>query len=331
MRVLYSIVHPVTYSETYIRAEIDWMVDHGVEVSFWAQTERLCPGYPLPERLIISANVEEAIERFKPDLIHAHKIPFARAALAGANAHSIPLTVRGHSIDFSVPELQELPDAARIWLFPTMARWCDQANVEALPVAFDPQEFYPAEPDPQRYVVRAAQCKPGKDVEGFIRIARLCPDVRFTLIATSVGPTDAFIDYVQRAAPPNVLVLRHLDNEVTAEIVRRAWVCLRSHDPDGHTYGMPISIAESMSAGLPVIVRATSPDDAASTGAEDYVGDAGFVYTDHEAGAQLIQRIMSWTPEERRAAQVRSTARAQRFRADVVLPRMLRVWGDLTR
>jgi hypothetical protein len=328
LRVLYASAYPLPYSESYTHTEIRWMQAQGVDVRLWAKSKANAPGYPLAAHETVGGSIGRVIDEFRPHVIHSHRVDSALAALPVAVKYSIPLTVRGHSVDFAESDYRKLTGAARIWLFPHMAvLFPDQPNVEAMTVAYDSTLFYPEEPDPRRYVVRAGFCNTNKDVEGFLAVAKLCPGVAFELVVT--GPYREFIEEVERTAPPNVRVHKTLTNEETAAIVRKAWVCLRSHDTTAHAYGMPISIAEAMGAGLRVVARAGDPSSPARFGPEDYIGGAGFVYRTSEAAAWAMRQTVGLSRADWEDARKCSLVRALRYRADVVLPRMLDVWLDL--
>lgn len=337
LRVLVASLHPVPYCETYIRSEIDWLELQDVEFSWWAQCPATQRGYPSPEHALVGGLVSAAVERFKPDLVHVFKLNTAADVLAEGINKKLPVTVRGHSIDFSVPRVRLLKAASRVWLFPHHAAWvCDQQNVEVLPVAYDPQRHYPltASATSSPYVVRAAYGAPwGKGLDEFVEIARLCPDTVFKLAVVPVGlpEHDRMLSELLNTAPRNVVVSFNLTNEDAAALVRKAKVCLRGHDPNSHAYGMPISIAEAMGAGLPIIARAGDEDTAAQLGPESFIGDAGFFYKTIEEGANLVREIMAWSPELYEShRQRRVLPRARLYRNDVVLPRVLDVWRSLT-
>jgi glycosyltransferase involved in cell wall biosynthesis len=328
LRVLYASAYPLPYSESYTRGEIQWMQAQGADVRFWAKSKANAPAYPPEPYVTVTRSIGTVINEFKPHVIHTHRVDTALAAWPHADMRGIPLTVRGHSVDFDEASYRKLTGAARLWLFPHMAAlFPDQPNVEALPVAYDPRLYYPEEPDPMRYVVRTGFANANKDIASFNAVARLCPKVPFELVLT--GPYQGFMTAIAFEAPNNVRVHRGLTNEEAATIVRKAWVCLRSHDTNAHPYGMPISIAEAMGAGVPVVARAGDPSSPSRFGPEDYVKDAGYCYTTVETGARIVREISGWPRNRWEEARATSYAQAQQYRTDVVLPRMLDTWLGL--
>jgi glycosyltransferase involved in cell wall biosynthesis len=306
--------------------EIAWLRAHNIEIALWTSGPRAAPGPTLGIEL--GGTLTEAVAAFKPDIMHrwTHANPNVERVTAETIGQlGVPFTIRGHSHGFSVPLYRGLKSAARIWLFPHHAELVKQDNVESLPATYDPALFYP-EP-PQEYVVRAGACRPGKDIEGFIRVAVLAPSIKFVLIVT--GSNVRYIDAIVQQAPANVTVHVHLPRHEAARIVRRARLCLRSHDTRGHTYGMPVSIVEALGAGLPVIARRADRAEAARFGPETFIGDAGLLYQTEEEAAQLVQEVFSWPVEQYREARKRALARASGWRTDLILPRIQAVWREL--
>jgi hypothetical protein len=330
MKVLCIDPRPTAHSETYISEEMSWMQRHGVEIGFWAARERYAPGPTDYETYEVKGTLAEANETFRPDVmnIYSHVHPAEVEELAHkALALGVPLTIRGHSFGFNVAVCRRLRAAARLWLFPHHAKLIDQENVEPLTVTYDPSLYFPEEPASARYVVRAATARPGKDLEGFLRLASMCPSIPFVLIVTS-GDT-GYLASLAVQAPSNASLYFNLDMTASAAIVRKGWVCLRSHDLDSHAYGMPVSIVEAMGAGLPIIARSGDPDSAARFGPESYVGDAGLYYRTDDEAVKLVQEVIEWSRDRWNQARSVALKQADQYRADVVLPRMLEVWRSL--
>lgn len=327
-RVLFVDPYPRAYCETYISSEAAWLKKNGVNIASWSRGERVTPGVD-DDRIL--GSLAEACAAFNPDILHlyahlrpAEVVSFVRAELLPTGR---PFTIRGHGYGFDTETIPELHEAARIWLFPHHAAALGaQDNVEVLPVSYDPTLYFP--PDTRNpVVVRAGAARAGKGLEGFLRVAALCPSVAFVLIVT--GADSDYLYGLAHQATANVTVHMHLPAAKAAEIVRHARVCLRGHDLNSHSFGMPISLAEAMGAGLPVVVRAADPASPSRFGPEEYVSDAGFLYRTEEEAAEIVERVMHWSVAERADAEQRALARARLYRADVVLPRMVEVWREL--
>lgn len=329
MKVLCIDPRPTAHSETYISEEMAWMQRRGVEVGFWAAGERYAPGPAAYETYEVKGSLAQAVEIFRPDVMnmYAHVHPTEVEELTQeALQLGVPVTIRGHSFGFNVAVCRRLHAVSRLWLFPHHAELIEQENVEPLTVSYDPGLYFPEEPV-GRCVVRSATARPGKDLEGFLHLATLCPSVPFVLIVT--GGDNAYLNALKAQAPANARLYFNLEMADAAAIVRRGWVCLRSHDPNSHAYGMPVSIAEAMGAGLPIIARATDPDSAARFGPEGYAGDAGIYYRTDEEAVKLVHEVVDWPRERWNQARAVSLKQADQYRADAVLPRVLKVWQEL--
>ena len=101
-----------------------------------------------------------------------------------------------------------------------------------------------------------------------------------------------------------------------------AWVYLRGHDPMAHRYGMPISIAEALGCGLPVIARSTPVT-------HSYIGPGGQFYGTVEEAAQLVQQTIDWSRSEWDKTRVAALAHAAQYTADANLPQVLAHWRDV--
>ena len=85
---------------------------------------------------------------------------------------------------------------------------------------------------------------------------------------------------------------------------------------------MPISIAEALGCGLPVIAR-SGPE------ARDYIGRSGQFYDTVEEAAQLVQGTIGWSRSEWDWARVAALQDATRYTTDANLPQVLAHWDDL--
>jgi hypothetical protein len=327
MRVLYAVYHANALSEAYFRAEAAWMAARGVEVAFHAMEampSETNSGHATPQQCWVGGDIRDTIADYKPDIVHAN---WVRVAMDVAPLVDRPMTVQGHSFGEGsrmedVDVLAALDQVKRIWLFPHFVGRFTHPKVAPLPVCFDETRYTPGIPDARRYVCRAAGGKRDKAVEEFVRIAELVPDVDFRLAMTQ---TPGDLDYpseVAASAPPNLTVSINLDPEPMADLVRRAYLCLRQHDPSAHPYGMPVSIAEALGAGLPIVARR---DPAAVA----FIGDAGYYYDRVDEAAELIQRLARLPHADWLALRETSLQRSVRFRTSAVLPTVLSTWESM--
>jgi hypothetical protein len=260
-------------------------------------------------------------------------------ALAGAGR---PVTIRGHSFDFAPRVVEKLAShgaVRRVYLFPHLAaqprprrllrgrgRLDVLPAVRSLPCTYASRRYLPPASGKDRTLVfRATAGLPTKDLSSFIRVAAACPGFRFVL-AMTISPNfprlrGQLLRQVERAKAP-VEIRFNLQHEEVAELTGRAGICLRSHDPRAHVYGMPISVAEAMATGSYVVAR----DDPA---ARAFLGGAGAFFRRDEEAAALINATLRWSDADwdREAAAARDRAAA--YRDDAVLPAVVHDWRSL--
>lgn len=333
MRVLYATWHPNALSESYIRTEIDWMEEQGVETAMWSSRPHLPQAsYSMPPRRRVFTDMRSAVQEFHPDLVHAHWFRVAEAVAPVVFAHMLPMTVRGHSfgedrgtfsrIDRGVQSLVAAPSVERIWMFPHVAARYEDVKVLPLPVCFDSKRYRPASGNflhasRAPYVFRAGPGKAGKGIDEFLEIAQAAPDIKFILALTSMVDRPDAPTEITSTATPNVEVFSNLQHDNIATLMRGASVYLRGHELTGHPFGMPISMAEAMGSGTPVLGRADVDGFVTA-----YVGAGGACYSSIPEAVDLIRGFLhEGVPARRRAFE-----RSRVFTADVVLPEVLREW-----
>ena len=260
--------------------------------------------------------------------MHAHPVFIAEMVADEVERSGLPLTARGHvgSGGLEKEDLKAICGFAsrevvsRIWVFPQIAADISHPKVTALPACYASEYFLPGEPSGSRYVLRIGTGLPGKGWEEFLEIARRCPKIPF--VAALAIPSKAYADELVAGTPKNLRVYRDLQREECVKLMQGAWVYLRGHDPKSHRYGMPISIAEALGCGLPLIAR-SAPD------AHDYIGHGGQFYDTVEEAAQLVQRTIDWSRFEWDRSRVAALERAAQYTADANLPQVLAHWCDL--
>lgn len=335
MRVLYALEDYPVPSETYVETELDYFLERGIEVAAWSRrTDPKRPPWRIP---VFEGPIRNAVKSWRPDLIHVHWFVIAPSVTAGG--FGIPITIRAHSFEYSADAVKTFafhPDVRAIFLFPHfldaflksprgagLTKEALAEKVIPLPSAYNEKMFYP-EPKVPRTVVRATAGLNGKDFESFIDTARACPESRFTLVTSIPKEDDSCVRNIvgRNAMYGNpVQILTDVSREETAAIVRRSEICLRSNNTQGHPFGMPISIAESMGAATIPIVR---DHDAARR----FVGDAGLYFTTVPEAAAAIRKIQAdWTLAE--SLRKASIDRAKLHASSAVLPVIFRVWSKV--
>jgi glycosyltransferase involved in cell wall biosynthesis len=331
MRVLYVIGFQGALSESYVRTEIEWMQRQGIDVCTVSHEPQPLAAYPdtIPaDKRLVGRSITAAVARFQPDLIHAHWLVTLlqqkhRPFLDGLK---VPITVRGHGFDSirsNIAAIAGIPAVRRIWLFPHFMYDVQHPKLQALPVAYNNAIMTPGTAPPTSpRVLRVMAGLPQKRIENMLEIARLCPEIPFTLIMTQAPEPDyGYAATVRAAAPPNVEVLFDLPREEVLGHFQRSTIYLMT--PPDHRFGMPISIAEAMGVGLWPLVPLLP-------GARAYIGHAGMTFDSLGEAAALIKVAAGWEPHIKERYRVAAVEQAQQYSADVVLPTILDEWRQLT-
>jgi glycosyltransferase involved in cell wall biosynthesis len=319
-RILYVLEdYPVT-SETYVEAEIEYFLGKGIEIAAWSRRQDPLRG--VGQVPVFTKSIQEAVQTFRPQGIHVHWLPIAPSALTAGVG--LPVTVRAHSFEFNASVVRSYADhasVAAVFLFPHLARSIGSSEkIIPLPCAYSERLFYPREKE-LGTVVRATAGLGTKDIDSFLDAARACPEARFTLITSRPKENDSYLNnLIGRNAAMGVpaMILVEVPREEAAEIVGRSQICLRSNNPSGHPFGMPISIAEAMASGTIPVVRDHDP-------AREYVGDAGLYFQNVWESVDRIRQILG---DGQLASRLRAASieRAKRYAASAVLPKILEVW-----
>ncbi len=326
MNVLYLLFHPDALSESYIRTEVEWMQRQGVRVSILAHAPHTST-YPNTVRDVqIGGTVESAIERFEPDLIQVHwMLVVTWLYLDEIEKIQIPITVRGHSFDFTrkrAEQLAVLDSIRRIWLFPHFAAEVLHPKVRPLTCCYEGAIYTPGTPRRPGQVLRVAAGIPRKGIEEFIEIARACPGIKFVLAMTrALAPDDAYPERIIASAPTNVEVRLNLQREELRSLMQESSIYLRGNG-SRHAFGMPVSIAEALGCGLLVV----APDVPV---ARSYIGDAGRFYNSVPEAVDIVKEALAWPDAAWQSARSASLARAELYRTDRVLPTILDQWRAL--
>lgn len=323
MKVLYILWNYPQISETYVTAEIAFAMSQGISVSVWTKISRT-PGL-LEQCPVYRGTLPEAIAKVKPDLIHVHYLEVAERH-AKEIPPSIPITVRGHSFDWSpgaAVRVAELTAVKRVYVFPAFSRMVSHQKIAPLPVAYSSTRFPGPAPKDRCMVLRVAAALPTKGLEDFFSVARLVPEFRFLLVAAKAGGAGTFDeDLVRMGNESGVKVHIGLSWDVTAALTRHAGIYLHTWNPKRNPFGMSISIAEAMATGAYVLAR-QGPESS------EYLGAAGDLYGSPEDAAELIRKTASWPGERWELVRRAATQRASCFSDQAVLPPLVDHWKSL--
>ena len=274
---------------------------------------------------MIGGPLKAAVKAFKPDAIHVHWFPMVSCVLV--EGFGIPVTIRAHSFEFSPTVARGYafhPGVSAVFLFPHLfeAAFRGVAPGNAIPLvsAYDERMFYP-EPKERSTVIRATAGLQTKDIDMFLDVAKACPELKFTLITSRPKGDSSYLNGLlarnaSMGAPVNILV--EIPRSAAAAVVRKSEICLRSNNPQGHPFWMPVSIAEAMGSGTIPIVRDHAP-------AREYVGDAGLYFNSIQEAASRVRELVA-DPELSGRLRTASIARARRHASGVVLPTIFQAW-----
>lgn len=322
MRVLYVLWNYPQISETYIATEIGFAQKLGIEVHVWTMESR----HDIePQCMVHRGSLSEAIAAVGPDLIHIHYLVVAKRHLQEIPP-GIPVTVRGHSFDWSpgnAREVGEYQHVKRLYLFPHfVAQMGGHPKAFPLPVAYDPAMHFPAVSKNRKLVVRLAAGLPTKGLDDFLAVANRCTDFKFVLGVSRAGGGDEFLNQLVRLnsyVKDRVEIVVDVHPKMAADLNRRAGIYLDTHDPKGHAFGMPISIVEAMATGSYTLALDVPP-------ARTFMGDGGAFYRNPEEAAKLILETTSWTEVDWDQRSGKAMQRAACFRDDAVLSHLIQDW-----
>jgi glycosyltransferase involved in cell wall biosynthesis len=331
-RVLYAIWHYPQVTETYLEAEIRALGRRGARIEVWSDGKVAVP-YPAAVP-VHRGSLAEAIDAFRPDLVHSHWLTSALDYEPVVAARGLPMTVRAHGFETTPEAIRAVlarPSVQRLYLFPHQLNgFGGDPRVRAVPAAFDTERFRPPHEKDPRLVVRTAAALPAKDLGFFLELAKRVPELRFVLAAATCTDMEHYPGELRalaaRLGSPAELRL-DLPLDEAAALVARAGLYVHTAVPPGEPghspIGMPISIAEAMATGAHVLVR-----DLPALRA--YVGEAGTCYRDLDHATQLLEETLHWDEARWRAARTASVDRAFAAHADeTTLAPVLDDWREI--
>ncbi len=323
MRVLYVLAHFPQRSESYVDAEMAYVRSQGVQVEVWSPMA----GYgDVPTVQIHRGSLADAIKGFSPDVIHIHHMTTSDYYLD--NCPKGRVTVRAHSFDWDLDRVKRVaqhPAVRRLFAFPHLAE--SIPGVVSLPVAYDTKHYYRSMKKYQS-VVRLSAGLLTKRLEDFLIVGNeLHTQADFALAINFTPGKEASVSdtlaKLNASLGGHVRILKNLSKDDAAELTRRAAVYMHTYDHTSHPFGMPISIAEAMATGALVLARSNG------VGVHAYMGDAGLFYSSTEEAKKIIQVALAMSEQERDGVADVSCRVAERFRPEVVLPRLLEEWESI--
>lgn len=322
MRVLYVLAFYPQNSESYVEAEMEFMVERGVEISVWSPTQ----GYGDPSSFqVYRGPLKDAIASVRPDVVHIHHMTTASRYVDELPKKSV--TVRAHSFDWSDGLANQMiahPSVRCLFAFPHLARRV--SGTVPLPVAYSDKRIRRFDIKDPKLVVRLAAGLPTKNLVDFLKVGnRFKGEVSFTLAVTKGVGVERVADDLHnenKSLGGYVKILSNLSRGNAIGLMQAAGTYMSTYDASAHTFGMPISIAEAMATGAFVICREAD-------GVSEYMGEAKVLYDSLDGAEELIRIATKFTDEDRWAIADVACRNAERFRASVVLPRLLEEWNAI--
>ena len=298
LKVLYLLREYPQISQTYIKVELEAVRDrYDLRVLTLGPADVAEPNH-LPFSTTPAYNqIMAAVREFKPDLIHTHYIILAKLAADLAEAAGIPFTVRSHSFDVletegarARPEWLQVREQLRrdnclgVLCFPFLRPELERFGIQSGKLVDTPpvvavQRFLNRGPN-GRAVMNLGAVRPKKQMEDFVELARLLPDREFNLYALGYRAPELKAYAEARQARVNFMPPVPHD-AMPAEYKKHEWLVYTAH-PDMKSVGWPMAVAEAQAAGVGVCLAGIRPD------LKDYVGEAGYLYTDLQKVKELI-------------------------------------------
>ncbi|WP_424811863.1 glycosyltransferase [Roseococcus sp. YIM B11640] len=319
-RVLYAVWHYPQITESYIETELRCMQRLGAEIEVWSQENVASPYAPAAR--FHRGLLEDAIVKFRPDVVHVHWLGHATLYGPAVAAAGLPMTVRAHGFETSAAGIEaalSLGLITRLYLFPSMTAGAplDDPRVRVLRAAFDTQLFTPpSAPKDRRLVLRTGAALPSKDYGLFFETAARLQDHRFVLVAGTCLQREnvpAELHALNERMGGHAEIMMDVPREQVASLMGRAGLYLHTAlppgVPDATPIGAPISIAEAMATGAHVLFRNLPPF-------AEYVGEAGAGYSHAGEAENLIRATTAWDDAKWDSAVRASVDRAWSLHAD---------------
>lgn len=335
-RVMYVLKNYPQMSETYIKTEIG-ALRHRCEIAIVATKRANLPARDHePYRYLDDlGRVREAIEEFRPDVLHSHWLHSVKMIGQLARQTGVPFTVRSHSFDSIWPEGQSVwhpwpilsrfdrPSHVRravryvehelcrgILIFPFARSRLERAGFPAaklfdcFPVV-DFQRFYDARPNGDA-IMNVGACIPKKKMEDFVELAARAPEREFNLYALGYKVAELQAMARERRSPVHFIPPVELE-DMPAEYKKHRWLVYTA--APGGNVGWPLAIAEAQASGVGVCMANIRPD------LRQYAGPSAFFYDSLDQALKIIGRPF---PEE-----LRQLGFSQALKSDIAQHRSL--------
>lgn len=314
-RVMYVLKNYPQMSETYIKTEIEAVRPY-CELSIVSTKQANLPASKHePYRYMKDlAPIREAIEEFRPDVLHSHWLHSVKLVGKLARQTGVPFTVRAHSFDSIWPEdysvFRHVPllsvfsrpshirRAVRfiandlclgVLVFPFARARLEQAGfpggklVDCFPV-MNYQRFHDAGPNGDAIMNVVGACIPKKKMEDFVELAIRAPAQEFNLYALGYNTSQLQEFARARHSPVHFIPPVELE-DMAAEYKKHRWLVYTA--APGGNVGWPLAIAEAQASGVGVCMANIRPD------LRLYAGPAAFFYDSLDQALEVIKQPFS--------------------------------------
>ena len=313
-RVLYVLQEYPQLSETYIYNEIEH-VSHLYELEIFALNHANLPYKNHRAFTVGGDEIEQKLDEintaFKPDVVHFHYLTVASRIFPFCQHYNLPFTIRAHSFDVmgashkgreahvadiaNYAEMFNSPLCQGVLIFPFMKELFLEAGVgeekimTTFPVA-DIARFYDTSENGDQ-IINMGAALGKKDMESFLRLAALKPDLTLNLHA--IGYSKTALEEKNEALGGHCNIIDPVEPEAMPAVYKKhRWLVYTANDVM-KTVGWPVAVAEAQASGVGVCVANIRPDMA------DYIGEGGGVLFDDVE--EIKDLIAGPVPEEMRA------------------------------
>ncbi len=303
IRVMYVVSEFPQISQTYIRTEIEAIRGECDVLVIGLGKPNLAYRNPAPHRILTKRHlILDAIEEFRPHVLHSHYLYNLGILSYIARKTGIPYTVRAHSFDVLPEPAKQIRDAVPLlndelclgvltfpFTRPALERIGSHSDKlhDCFPVVHY-KRFYDPSPNGEA-VMNVGACLPKKKMEDFLQLAAQLPGVKWNLYALGYNVGEVAAVNQRMGSPANIIP--PVDPEdMPAEYKKHRWPVYTASKKLS-SVGWPMAIAEAQASGVGVCMANLRPD------LREYVGDAGFLYDSLSDVKEIISKPF---PEELR-------------------------------
>jgi hypothetical protein len=296
LRVLYIHNQFPQISETYIKSEIEAVKDECEVLVIGLDNPDIAYKNHAPYRIIGDWDkIVEAIEEFRPDVLHCHWLYNIWKVDYFAKQTNIPYTIRAHSFDILMNPAQHHLDAVPlinddlclgIIVFPFGRMPLENIGIrgdklhDCYPVV-NYRRFYDRSPNGDA-IMNVGACLPKKKMIDFLKLAALVPDTDMNLYA--LGYDVGKIDRLNQSMGTDVNIIPAVEpDDMPAEYKKHRWLVYTASPKIG-TVGWPMAIAEAQASGVGVCMANLRPD------LREYVGPCGFIFDSLSEVADIVSK-----------------------------------------